>query len=227
MMVAGKEVEDYICRIAQKARAAGMHLIVATQRPSVDVITGLIKANIPSRIAFAVSSQIDSRTILDGAGAEKLLGMGDMLFMPVGASKPTRIQGTYVRDEEISRVLDFVKKDNQAQYNEEMIAEMDRAAAAEGKGGSSEGGSAGSGDDSDPMLKQCVECVIDAGQASTSLLQRRCKLGYARAARIMDEMEEKGIIGPYEGAKPRAVLVTRQQWIEMNVNRADPVPDEI
>ena len=227
MMVAGKEVEDYICRIAQKARAAGMHLIVATQRPSVDVITGLIKANIPSRIAFAVSSQIDSRTILDGAGAEKLLGMGDMLFMPVGASKPTRIQGTYVRDEEISRVLDFVKKDNQAQYNEEMIAEMDRAAAAEGKGGSSEGGSAGSGDDSDPMLKQCVECVIDAGQASTSLLQRGCKLGYARAARIMDEMEEKGIIGPYEGAKPRAVLVTRQQWIEMNVNRADPVPDEI
>jgi S-DNA-T family DNA segregation ATPase FtsK/SpoIIIE len=225
MMVSGKEVEDYICRIAQKARAAGMHLIVATQRPSVDVITGLIKANIPSRIAFAVSSQVDSRTILDGAGAEKLLGMGDMLFMPVGASKPVRIQGTYVKDEEISKVLEFVKRDQQAEYDEAMIAAMEKAASQE-KGGGSDAGS-GSEDDSDPMLKQCVECVIDAGQASTSLLQRRCKLGYARAARIMDEMEQKGIIGPYEGAKPRAVLVSRQQWIEMNINRADPVPDEI
>ena len=221
MMVVGKDVEDSICRIAQKARAAGMHLIVATQRPSVDVITGLIKANIPSRIAFAVSSQVDSRTILDGAGAEKLLGMGDMLFMPVGAPKPTRIQGTFVRDEEISRVLNFIKQSATVQYDEAMIEAMERHAIQDGKKGGS--GSADSDEDSgsDPMLKQAVEVVIDAGQASTSLLQRRCKLGYARAARIMDEMEEKGIIGPYEGAKPRAVLISRQQWLEMQMNQPD------
>ena len=225
MMVAGKEVEDYICRIAQKARAAGMHLIVATQRPSVDVITGLIKANIPSRIAFAVSSQVDSRTILDAGGAEKLLGMGDMLFMPVGAAKPVRIQGTYVKDEEISAVLDFIKQDNTSQYDEEMIAQMDKLAAAEK--GSGSGGEEGDGGH-DPMLDQAVEVVIDAGQASTSLLQRRCKLGYARAARIMDEMEQLGVIGPYQGAKPREVLITRQQWIEKSMRaEAGPVPDEI
>ena len=224
MMVAGKEVEDYICRIAQKARAAGMHLIVATQRPSVDVITGLIKANIPSRIAFAVSSQVDSRTILDGAGAEKLLGMGDMLFMPVGAAKPVRIQGTYVKDEEISAVLDFIKQGSTSQYDEEMIAQMDKLAVADKGSGGGEEGDGGR----DPMLDQAVEVVIDAGQASTSLLQRRCKLGYARAARIMDEMEQLGVIGPYQGAKPREVLITRQQWIERSM-RADagPVPDEI
>ena len=227
MMVAGKEVEDYICRIAQKARAAGMHLIVATQRPSVDVITGLIKANIPSRVAFAVSSQVDSRTILDGAGAEKLLGMGDMLFMPVGASKPVRIQGTYVKDEEISRVLDFIKKGSPAEYDEEMIAEMEKRAAQE-KGGGKDSGSDDDSSELDPMLKQAAEVVIDAGQASTSLLQRRCKLGYARAARIMDEMEQLGIIGPYEGAKPRAVLISRQQWIEMNLNgNADKTPEQL
>ena len=227
MMVAGKEVEDYICRIAQKARAAGMHLIVATQRPSVDVITGLIKANIPSRIAFAVSSQVDSRTILDGAGAEKLLGMGDMLFMPVGASKPVRIQGTYVRDEEITRVLDFIKAGSSAVYDEAMIAEMDKLAAQEKGGGKDSGGEDDAGE-MDPMLKQAADVVIDAGQASTSLLQRRCKLGYARAARIMDEMERMGIIGPYEGAKPRAVLVSRQQWIEMNQNgSADRLPEQM
>jgi len=221
MMVVGKDVEDSICRIAQKARAAGMHLIVATQRPSVDVITGLIKANIPSRIAFAVSSQVDSRTILDGAGAEKLLGMGDMLFMPVGAPKPTRIQGTFVRDEEISRVLNFIKQSATVQYDEAMIEAMERHAIQDGKKSGS--GSADSDEDSgsDPMLKQAVEVVIDAGQASTSLLQRRCKLGYARAARIMDEMEEKGIIGPYEGAKPRAVLISRQQWLEMQMNQPE------
>ena len=223
MMVAGKEVEDYICRIAQKARAAGMHLIVATQRPSVDVITGLIKANIPSRIAFAVSSQVDSRTILDGAGAEKLLGMGDMLFMPVGASKPIRVQGTYVTDEEITRTLDFIKAEQGAEYDENMIAAMEKAAADNGKSSGSSGGDT----DVDPMFDQCAECVIDAGQASTSLLQRRCKLGYARAARIMDEMEEKGIIGPYEGAKPRAVLITRQQWLERKVNQDTAVPEEL
>ena len=220
MMVVGKDVEDSICRIAQKARAAGMHLIVATQRPSVDVITGLIKANIPSRIAFAVSSQVDSRTILDGAGAEKLLGQGDMLFMPVGAPKPTRIQGTFVRDEEISRVLDFIKSSATVQYDEAMIEAMEKHAIQDGKKGSS-GADSDEDSDSDPMFKQAVEVVIDAGQASTSLLQRRCKLGYARAARIMDEMEQKGVIGPYEGAKPRAVLISRQQWLEQQMNQPD------
>ena len=220
MMVVGKDVEDSICRIAQKARAAGMHLIVATQRPSVDVITGLIKANIPSRIAFAVSSQVDSRTILDGAGAEKLLGMGDMLFMPVGAPKPIRIQGTFVRDEEISRVLDFIKQSATVQYDEAMIEAMEKHAIMDGKKGASSA-DADEETGSDPMLKQAVEVVIDAGQASTSLLQRRCKLGYARAARIMDEMEQKGVIGPYEGAKPRAVLISRQQWLEMQMNQPD------
>ena len=208
-------------RIAQKARAAGMHLIVATQRPSVDVITGLIKANIPSRIAFAVSSQIDSRTILDSGGAEKLLGNGDMLFLPVGASKPVRVQGTFVTDEEIGAVLSFIKSTSTAQYDEEMIAEMERRAVAE-KG--SKKGSDDDGDGSgalDAMFEQAVECVIEAGQASTSLLQRRCKLGYARAARIMDQMEQEKIIGPYEGAKPRAVLISRQQWLEMQMNQPD------
>ena len=220
MMVVGKDVEDSICRIAQKARAAGMHLIVATQRPSVDVITGLIKANIPSRIAFAVSSQVDSRTILDGAGAEKLLGQGDMLFMPVGAPKPTRIQGTFVRDEEISRVLDFIKSSATVQYDEAMIEAMEKHAIQDGKKGSS-GADSDDESDSDPMFQQAVDVVIDAGQASTSLLQRRCKLGYARAARIMDEMEMRGIIGPHEGAKPRAVLISRQQWLEMQMNQPE------
>ena len=218
MMVAGKEVEDYICRIAQKARAAGIHLIVATQRPSVDVITGLIKANIPSRIAFAVSSQIDSRTILDASGAEKLLGNGDMLFLPVGASKPVRVQGTFVTDEEIGAVLSFIKSTSSTQYDEEMIAEMERRAVAEkgSKKGSDVDGDTGGA--LDPMFEQAVECVIDAGQASTSLLQRRCKLGYARAARIMDQMEQEKIIGPYEGAKPRTVLVSKAQWEERKLN---------
>ena len=218
MMVVGKDVEDSICRIAQKARAAGMHLIVATQRPSVDVITGLIKANIPSRIAFAVSSQIDSRTILDSGGAEKLLGNGDMLFLPVGASKPVRVQGTFVTDEEIGAVLSFIKSTSTAQYDEEMIAEMERRAVAEKgskKGGDDDGDGGGA---LDAMFEQAVECVIEAGQASTSLLQRRCKLGYARAARIMDQMEQEKIIGPYEGAKPRAVLVTKAEWEERKLN---------
>ncbi|MBQ7283650.1 MAG: DNA translocase FtsK, partial [Oscillospiraceae bacterium] len=219
MMVAGKEVEDYICRIAQKARAAGMHLIVATQRPSVDVITGLIKANIPARIAFAVSSQIDSRTILDGGGAEKLLGMGDMLFLPLGASKPIRVQGTYVKDGEIEKVIDFIKQDYTADYNQEMITSMENIAAATGsKGGAA---AADGADQRDEMTTKAIEVVVDAGQASTSLLQRKLKLGYARAARIMDEMEEMGIIGPYEGSKPRQVLITKNQWLEMMINNSN------
>ena len=218
MMVSGKEVEDYICRLAQKARAAGIHLIVATQRPSVDVITGLIKANIPARIAFAVSSQVDSRTILDGGGAEKLLGMGDMLFLPLGASKPVRVQGTYVRDEEISAVIEFIKRDFVAEYNQEMIENMEKLATKDK-------GSAQSSDDGaeakDEMLPKAIEVVVDAGQASTSLLQRRLKLGYARAARIMDEMETMGIIGPYEGSKPRQVLITKNQWLEMTLGQGE------
>ncbi len=218
MMVAGKEVEDYICRLAQKARAAGIHLIVATQRPSVDVITGLIKANIPARIAFAVSSQVDSRTILDGGGAEKLLGMGDMLFLPLGASKPVRVQGTYVRDEEIQSVIEYIKRDFVAEYNQEMIDNMEKMVAKEK---TSAGGSSDGGEQKDEMLTKAIEVVVEAGQASTSLLQRRLKLGYARAARIMDEMESMGIIGPYEGSKPRQVLITKNQWLEMTLSQGE------
>ncbi|MEG0092193.1 MAG: DNA translocase FtsK, partial [Oscillospiraceae bacterium] len=213
MMVCGKEVEDYICRIAQKARAAGMHLIVATQRPSVDVITGLIKANIPARIAFAVSSQIDSRTILDGGGAEKLLGMGDMLYLPLGASKPTRVQGTYVRDSEIESIINFVKQDYTADYNQDMIDSMETLAAA--SKGTHQGDET---EQKDEMVQKAIEVVVDMGQASTSLLQRKLKLGYARAARVMDEMEEMGIVGPYDGSKPRQVLITKNQWLEMMIN---------
>lgn len=215
MMVAGKEVEDYICRIAQKARAAGMHLIIATQRPSVDVITGLIKANVPSRIGLSVMSQIDSRTILDTGGAEKLLGNGDMLYMPVGVNKPVRIQGTFIRSAEIKAVIDFIKKHSSTDYNEDMIAEMEKRAVPEKAAGGGDEEDSGQ----DAMFGQAVEVIIDAGQASTSLLQRRCKLGYARAARIMDEMEQAGIIGPSEGSKPRQVLISRQQWIEMTMHQ--------
>ena len=218
MMVAGKEVEDYICRLAQKARAAGIHLIVATQRPSVDVITGLIKANIPARIAFAVSSQVDSRTILDGGGAEKLLGMGDMLFLPLGASKPIRVQGTYVKDEEITSVIEFIKRDFVAEYNQEMIENMEKLATKD-KG--SQAANDDGGEAKDEMLPKAIEVVVEAGQASTSLLQRRLKLGYARAARIMDEMETMGIIGPYEGSKPRQVLITKNQWLEMTLGQSE------
>ena len=213
MMTAPKEVEDSINRIAAKARAAGMHLIIATQRPSVDVVTGVIKANIPTRIAFLVSSQIDSRTILDSAGAEKLLGKGDMLFNPAGAIKPSRIQGCFVTDSEIENVVEFIKSDHSADYDEEIISEIERQSTLGKKdqAAASEDG----GDESDAMLPAAIEVVIETGQASTSMLQRKLKLGYARAARLMDEMEARGIIGGYEGAKPRAVLITREQWMEM------------
>lgn len=213
MMTAPKEVEDSINRIAAKARAAGMHLIIATQRPSVDVVTGVIKANIPTRVAFLVSSQIDSRTILDSAGAEKLLGKGDMLFNPAGAIKPSRIQGCFVTDAEIENVVDYIKSDHSADYDEEIITEIERQSTLGKKEqtASSDDG----GDDSDAMLPAAIEVVIETGQASTSMLQRKLKLGYARAARLMDEMEARGIIGGYEGAKPRAVLITREQWMEM------------
>lgn len=216
MMTSGKEVEDYVCRLAQKARAAGMHLIVATQRPSVDVITGLIKANIPSRIALSLSSQVDSRTIIDSGGAEKLLGNGDMLFLPVGANKPVRIQGAFVSDSERDRVVSFIKTQGPSNYNEEMIENTERIATST-QGGAGDDGA--DGEPQDEMLVPAIEAVIDAGQASTSMLQRRLRLGYGRAGRLIDEMERMHIIGPYEGAKPRQVLITRQQWIEMNMNR--------
>ncbi len=207
MMTAKREVEDNICRIAQKARAAGMHLIIATQRPSVDVVTGLIKANIPSRIAFSVSSSIDSRTILDTGGAEKLLGRGDMLFYPVGASKPHRIQGCFVSDSEVEEVVEYVKTSSKTNmYDENIMTEIERQAAKEKAETSGLPEDAVS--DTDPLLDEAIRVVAEAGQASTSLLQRKLKLGYARAARVIDQMEERGVIGPYRGSKPREVLIS-------------------
>ena len=218
MMAAPNDVEDYICRLAQMARAAGMHLVIATQRPSVDVITGIIKANIPSRIAFAVSSQVDSRTILDSAGAEKLLGRGDMLYNPVGSAKPTRVQGCFVSDSEVERVVDFVKKGGTAAYSDTILEEIDKQAARTGQKG---GGSGDDGDEEDEYLDQAIECVVEAGVASTSLLQRRLKLGYARAARLIDSLEQKGIVGPFEGSKPRQVLISKERWYEMKLQKQD------
>ena len=220
MMTSPGEVEDSICRLAQKARAAGMYMIVATQRPSVDVVTGLIKANIPTRIAFAVSSMVDSRTILDVGGAEKLMGKGDMLFLPTGAIKPERIQGCFVSDEEVEKVVNFLKGDRTQSYDEEVMNEIERQAAKEkaAKSGMPEDAVE---DDGDPMLNEAIECVIDAGQASTSLLQRKLRLGYARAARIVDQMEERGVVGPYEGSKPRQVLMTKEQYLEMKAGQSD------
>lgn len=212
MMTAPNEVEDSINRIAAKARAAGMHLIIATQRPSVDVVTGVIKANIPTRIAFAVSSQIDSRTILDSSGAEKLLGRGDMLFSPVGSSKPNRIQGCFVSDEEVEAVVDYIKGDRTADYDDNVMVEIERQAAVEKK---QKTGLIEDGPDEDPVLKEAIQIVVENGMASTSFLQRKLKLGYARAGRIIDEMEQRGIVGPYEGAKPRKVLITQDQLMEM------------
>lgn len=207
MMVAPNDVEDAICRLAQMARAAGMHLVIATQRPSVDVITGLIKANVPSRIAFAVSSQVDSRTILDMAGAEKLLGKGDMLFFPMGASKPTRVQGAFVTDKEVEQIVEFIKSKNEVKYDEDVLEKIQN------------GGPVAKSDedpgDNDPLLNDVISMVVDIGQASTSLIQRRFKVGYARAARIIDQMEERGIISGFDGTKPRQVLISKENWEEM------------
>ena len=219
MMAAPNEVEDAICRLAQMARAAGMHLIIATQRPSVDVITGVIKANIPSRIAFSVSSQVDSRTIIDSGGAEKLLGKGDMLFFPMGMPKPTRLQCCFVSDKEVEAVVDYIKRSGEsAEYDDAILDEIDRQAEASAnkKGKKSEDDVEG-GDEVDPLLDKAIEVVIESGQASTSYLQRRLKVGYSRAARIIDQMEQKGVIGPFEGSKPRAVLMTRAQYLEMTL----------
>ncbi|MGO1527161.1 MAG: DNA translocase FtsK, partial [Senegalia sp. (in: firmicutes)] len=198
MMVAPGEVEDSICRLAQMARAAGIHLIVATQRPSVDIITGTIKANIPSRISFAVSSQADSRTILDMGGAEKLLGKGDMLFYPVGSSKPKRLQGAYIDEKEVENIVSFLKKENEVQYKEEIIDNIEKDVNTVFE-------------DTDELLPSAIDLVVNEGQASISYLQRKLKIGYSRAARIVDEMEERGIVGPHEGSKPRKVLVTKEE----------------
>ncbi|MBQ8228210.1 MAG: DNA translocase FtsK [Clostridia bacterium] len=217
MMAAPTEVEDSICRLAQMARAAGMHLVIATQRPSVNVITGIIKANIPSRIALSVSSQVDSRTIIDSSGAEKLLGNGDMLFNPVGTSKPIRVQGCFLSDGEVENVVNFIKEQESSSYDDQVMEEIERQAVMEKKksAASDDDGDSGS-DGGDEMLPKAIEVVVENQMASTTLLQRKLKLGYARAARLMDALEEKGIVGPFEGAKPRKVLISKQQWMEMN-----------
>ena len=217
MMVAAKEVEDSICRLAQKARAAGMHLVIATQRPSVDVITGIIKANVPSRIAFAVSSQIDSRTILDMVGAEKLLGKGDMLFYPIGSAKPTRVQGAFVSDKEVEKSVEFLKSNSgEVTYNEDILEEIEKANKSD-----REMEEIDEDDDTDPFLEDAIKTVIEVGQASTSFIQRRFKVGYARAGRIIDQMEARGIISGYEGSKPRQVLMTMERYQELSM--ASPV----
>ena len=228
MMVAAKDVEDAICRLAQMARAAGMHLVIATQRPSVDVITGIIKANIPSRIAFAVSSQVDSRTILDGAGAEKLLGKGDMLFYPSGAPKPVRIQGAFISDKEVENIVKFLKKDGETQYDENIIESIESSGAQE-RGEIDEDDE----DDTDPLLNEAIELVVETGQASTSFIQRRFKVGYARAGRIIDQMEQRGVISGYQGSKPREVLMSKERWEELkmapedtNLSKADNESNE-
>lgn len=222
MAASPKEVEDAIARLAAMARAAGMHIIIATQRPSVDVITGTIKNNIPSRIAFTVSSQVDSRTILGEGGAEKLIGKGDMLFNPVGASKPIRLQGCFVDDPEVERVVDFVKANSSASYDDEIAEQIERIAAENASSGTKT--SAAADDDmsnEDPMFIKAIDVVIESGQASTSMLQRRLGVGYARAGRLIDQLAERGIIGPYAGSKPREVLMSRQQFLEMTMSRDD------
>ncbi len=214
MMVAAKEVETSICRIAQKARAAGMHLVVATQRPSADVITGIMKSNIPSRIAFAVASQVESRIILDTPGADKLIGKGDMLYSPIGMSKPVRIQGCFVSSEEIERVIEFVKSTSTAEYSEEVMQQIERQSEAENSAAGYNGA-----EDEDELLPQAITIVVESGQASVSMLQRRLKLGYARAARLVDQMEQRGIVGPFEGSKPRQVLITKDDWMEIQLRQ--------
>ena len=220
MLVAAKEVEESICRVAQMGRAAGMHLVIATQRPSADVITGLMKANIPSRIAFAVASSLESRIILDTTGAEKLVGRGDMLYAPLGEGKPRRVQGCFISAEEIERVVGFVKANGAAQYDESVIDKIEQAVAEKEKGG--KGAPSGAApepvaDEGDELLPAAIDVVMETGQASVSMLQRRLKLGYSRAARIVDEMEQRGIVGPFEGSKPRQLLITREKWEEIKL----------
>lgn len=226
MLVAAKEVEESICRVAQMGRAAGVHLVIATQRPSADVITGLMKANIPSRIAFAVASSLESRIILDNTGAEKLVGKGDMLYAPLGQGKPTRVQGCFISPEEIERVVEFVKQSGEAHYSDEVMAKIEESMQEKEKGGKGAAAAAPEAgeDEGDELLPAAVEVVLETGQASVSMLQRRLKLGYSRAARLVDQMEERGIVGPFEGSKPRQLLITRAQWQEMQMGGA-PAPE--
>ncbi|MCD8321636.1 MAG: DNA translocase FtsK, partial [Oscillospiraceae bacterium] len=227
MMVASKEVEESICRVAQMGRAAGMHLVVATQRPSADVITGLMKANIPSRIAFAVSSSLESRIILDQQGAEKLVGSGDMLYSPIGVGKPTRVQGAFVTDEEREEIINFVKREAEAEYSDEILAEIEKAADKDGKDAKDESSGGNGKNDYDELLPQAVEVIFETKTASVSLLQRRLRLGYARAARLIDQLEEVGVVGPYEGSKPRQIMITKQQWQEMQYSAGTAPVDTI
>jgi len=245
MLVAAKEVEESICRIAQMGRAAGIHLIIATQRPSADVITGLMKANIPSRIAFAVASAMESRIILDTQGAEKLVGKGDMLYAPIGCGKPMRVQGCFVTDAEVEAVAQYVKENFVSNYDQSVMEEIERKAEQTGKGKQSDNSASAEPApnsaemDGDEMLPAAVDVILETKQASVSMLQRRLKLGYARAARIVDEMEEKGIVGPFVGSKPRAILITKEQWEQMKSGQTiisepeeeivenEPVPEEI
>ena len=226
MLVAAKEVEESICRVAQMGRAAGMHLVIATQRPSSDVITGLMKANIPSRIAFAVASSLESRIILDTTGAEKLVGKGDMLYAPLGAGKPTRVQGCFITPEEIERVVDYVKQSGEAEYSQDVMDKIEQAVKEKEKGGGKSVGApepAGESPD-DELLSAAVDVVLETGQASVSMLQRRLKLGYARAARLVDQMEERGYVGPFEGSKPRQLLIDKAKWQELKMAKA-PAPE--
>ena len=220
MMVSPGEVEDSICRLAQMARAAGMHLVIATQSPRADVITGLIKANIPSRIALSVSNGLDSRIILDQNGAEKLLGNGDMLFNPIGANKPMRIQGCFVSDEEIEKVTGFIKKQGRGEYNEDIDRQFDELATKEKGKKSSDMEPQGEGEN-DPLVEKAIEIILEYQAASTSFIQRKLSVGYARGARIIDEIEQMGIIGPSEGAKPRKILITKEEWLERNAMKPD------
>ncbi len=240
MMASPKEVEDSICRLAQMARAAGMHLVIATQRPSVDVITGVIKANIPSRISFAVSSQVDSRTILDMVGAEKLLGKGDMLFYPSGAPKPTRIQGAFVADKEVEKLVEFLKSQGEVTYSDEIMEQIENSDKTDKELKEEddeqttdpllleaidtvvETGQAST----DPLLLEAIDTVVETGQASTSFIQRRFKVGYARAGRIIDQMEERGIISGYQGSKPREVLMSKERWQELKMTKLENTEEE-
>jgi S-DNA-T family DNA segregation ATPase FtsK/SpoIIIE len=225
MMQAGKEVEESIIRVAQMGRAAGVHLIIATQSPRADVITGLMKANIPSRIALKVSSAMESRIILDAGGnADKLVGNGDMLYAPIGSSKPMRLQGTWMSDKECAKVVNYIKSSGTAQYSDEVINEIEKASVGKGAGDKLADSEEFSSDQ-DEMLNQAVNVILESNQASVSLLQRRLKLGYSRAARIVDQMEEMGIVGPSEGAKPRAILVSREKWRQMQGDDS-LLPDE-
>ena len=214
MMVAPNDVETAICRIAQKARACGMHLIVATQRPSVDVITGLIKANVPSRIAFTVSNQVDSRTILDMGGAEKLLGKGDMLYYPVGENKPLRIQGTFISDSEIESIVEHIKGTTDVTYSEDIIKSIETVNNPDNKGQADDSGSP---EDADELLEEAIDLVLDMGTASASMLQRKFRIGYSRAGRIVDQMEARGLISGYDGSKARQVLISKEEWQELKM----------